>query len=98
MSAEVDEDLGTVRWFGASWHAPVCDPRSHIATPSGMSCTRCDIAIDDEDQGVTIPTMARPGLPWKATRAAWHLECWLAEVVGSVAARDLITHNPGITS
>ena len=31
---------------------------------------------------ITIPIAAAPGSPWTATRAVWHLDCWLAEVLG----------------
>ena len=39
-------------------------------------------SIGADDQGVTIPIAAAPGSPWTATRAVWHLDCWLAEVLG----------------
>ena len=73
---------GTVRWFGATWHAPVCDPGNHVDTPVGAVCIHCDAEIGADDQGVTIPIAAAPGSPWTATRAVWHLDCWLAEVLG----------------
>lgn len=70
--------FGTVRWFGQSWHAPVCDPRNRVAAPVGERCSACHIALTSNDQGVTIPhyTGAAP------KRAAWHLRCWIGEVLG----------------
>jgi hypothetical protein len=76
----MDEELGTVRWFGESWGAPVCDPRTHVDTPVGSACwghahmhgPLRPKAIEDGDQGVTIPGPDGPG--------AYHLDCWLHEV------------------
>lgn len=88
-----DDDLGTVRWFGDSWQAPVCDPRTHVDTPTGLFCTECGKPIDGDDQGVTLDLLPGAGVPW--TRAPWHLRCWLAQVLGP-NARDLLTHNPEV--
>lgn len=84
--AGVSDPQGTVRWFGTTWDALVCVPANHILTPTGMTCARCEQAIEDEDQGVTVPLLAAPGQPWKALRSAWHLDCWFSEIGIKVAA------------
>lgn len=79
-----EDDIGTVRWFGEDWGAPVCDPRAHIPVPVGMVCVGHDHMHDDrsvgiapEDQGVTVPHLAEGGL---TGRIAYHLDCWLHEI------------------
>lgn len=77
------EDIGTVRWFGESWGAPVCDPRAHVETPVDRRCFGHDHLhpagrselIEEGDQGVMIPYQA-----FKPTSIAYHLDCWLHEV------------------
>jgi len=77
-----DDDLGTVRWFGESWGAPICDPRAHVATPLGWTCAghehmhaKRSPLIEEADQGVTIPCYGR-----EVTMLAYHLNCWLHEL------------------
>ena len=72
----MSEDIGTVRWFGESWGAPVCDPRSHVETPEGSLCPQCKEVVVQGQQGVGVPYMASETYLW------WHLDCWLQEVVG----------------
>ena len=75
--------MGTVRWFGESWGAPVCEPEDHIDTPINEDCARCRGAIEEGQQGVTVPYLTgRSGEDGWMDRLAWHLDCWLAEVVG----------------
>ena len=77
----------TLRWFGESWGAPVCDPEQHVETPVGMVCIGHDHLHSDRsafivagDQGVTMPYVRRTApLVW----VAFHLECWLHEVGAS---------------
>lgn len=78
-----DDDIGTLRWFGESWGAPVCDPRAHVPTPIGWTCighehmhkVRSSL-IEEADQGVTMPSSYHG----EATTVAYHLDCWLHEV------------------
>jgi hypothetical protein len=79
---DIGDDIGTVRWFGESWGAPVCDPRAHVATPLGWQCAGHDhmhehrsALIEDGDQGVTLPYYHAA-----VTMLAYHLDCWLHEV------------------
>lgn len=67
-----DDDIGTVRWFGETWNAPVNDPRTHIDAPVGRECERCRRPIHPKDQGVTIPTHDQ--------RVVYHRNCFFAEM------------------
>jgi len=71
------DDIGTVRWFGATWGAPVNDPRAHIPTPIGEKCTRCGEIFNDRDNGISIPYS---DLESFATRIAYHRACFLADI------------------
>lgn len=71
---DTSEDIGTVRWFGTTWKAPICDPRAHVETPVGLRCARCEERIASGDRGLTVPVHP-PG-----PRLAWHLKCWLREI------------------
>jgi hypothetical protein len=73
-----DDDVGTVRWFGASWNAPVCDRRAHIETPVDQPCGACGDPIRHGDQGVSVLTFS----PLRtAPRSPYHLSCWF-RVIG----------------
>jgi hypothetical protein len=71
IEAMSEDDIGTVRWFGPSWHAPVCDPRAHVETPVGNPCAACTVALVEGDRGITVPNLGT------CERQAWHLDCWL---------------------
>lgn len=72
------DELGTVRWFGRSWDAPVCDERTHVATPRGEACDECRVPIRLGQEGIGVPG-ATGGYHW------WHLDCWLRMIVGPLA-------------
>jgi len=83
MEADLDDVIGTVRWFGKSWGAPVCDPRAHIPTPIGSRCEGCGHPVTEDDNGVTMPYWdgtSRPGF------VAFHRECNLRHVMGCSAS------------
>jgi hypothetical protein len=74
----------TIRWFGESWDAPICDPELHIEVPVGMICFGHDhmhegrtVEIMPSDQGVTMPYVREDRT---VGRCAYHLDCWLHEV------------------
>lgn len=79
----MEDDIGTLRWFGESWGAPVCDPRAHVETPVGWVCIGHDHLHDRNrsalimacDQGVTMPYYHG-----EVTMIAYHLDCWLHEI------------------
>lgn len=72
-----DDDLGTVRWFGTSWGAPVCDPRTHVTLTIRRHCVMCGESIRALDRGVTIPRGDQPG-----ERSYYHLACWMETILG----------------
>ena len=75
-----EDDIGTIRWWGKSWNAPVNHPLAEIPVPVGDSCARCNRTIVDGDQGITVPHMPFP--PDTRTTSSWHFKCWMHEIVG----------------
>lgn len=66
-----EEDLGTVRWWGESWGAPVCDERIHIPTPVREKCAECGRLIHEGHRGASILYVAT------GEYQHWHLGCSL---------------------
>ncbi len=58
-----------MKWFGPSWHAPVCDEAQHIEIPT-EPCHLCGRAFVDGDQGVLWP-LHRGGI----TDVTYHRAC-----------------------
>lgn len=82
-----------MQWFGEawpspSWPAPVCEG-PHAETPVGRTCSWCTEPICAGDNGVIMPFVgtASSGAHY-ATSAPIHKECWVRQVVGSVAHLD----------
>ena len=74
---ESDDDIGTVRWFGPTWNAPVNDPRAEISIPLGESCIRCGADFDHGNRGLGVAaseSIAPNG------QVFYHLSCFLEEV------------------
>jgi hypothetical protein len=72
-----DEGPGTTRWFGPSWGAPVCDPRTHIDTPLLIQCIVCDEWFHFGDQGITTPaSLSLSPMGY----VGYHLHCFLREI------------------
>lgn len=92
MSTE--DSIGTIRWFGRSWGAPVCDPRAHINTPPGLVCARCDGEIDEDDQGVTMPAIDLVGAEYRSHVIGYHLDCWLGSLGIGPRAHEFCDHEP----
>jgi hypothetical protein len=72
-----DDDIGTVRWFGPTWLAPVNDPRAEISVPLGENCIRCGVAFDHGDAGLGIAAsyeIAENG------QVFYHLACFLEDI------------------
>ncbi len=73
--------MGTVRWFGQSWGAPVCsDPFDHVATPVGRACLWCYELIVDGDAGLIVPHTTRQGVADEPR----HVDCFVREVLGGL--------------
>lgn len=68
--------IGTVRWFGRSWGASICDPEAQIDAPVGEECGRCALPIYEDDLGITTPLIGVEG----RDRLAYHLDCFLASL------------------
>lgn len=63
----------SLKWFGTSWGAPICDFRRHVAVPVGRPCIFCEEPIDVADAGFIDP----PGVS--------HYACFMRQIIGSVA-------------
>lgn len=63
----------SMKWFGTSWGAPVCEETRHVATPTGDACFLCKRAIEEHDRGLVTPCIDDvevKGVPS-------HLDCFL---------------------
>ena len=85
-----EEELGTVRWFGRSWGAPVCRPAANVPTPVGEPCAwgGADLPIHLGDQGVGVLDVTTGRFVW------YHLDCWLRWVAGGLASESLDPRGP----
>lgn len=43
-----------IKWFGASWGAPCCEPALHVDTPVGEFCFYCEQPIGADAQGLLV--------------------------------------------
>lgn len=69
---QLTEEIGTVRWFGDGWGAPVNDPRARVPVPVGEPCMGgCGHSIAEHDRGIGIPHLPGGHYGWH------HLGCWL---------------------
>lgn len=78
---DLTKEYGTIRWFGPSWHAPICIANTKVATPVHLPCQYCRKPIVDEDRGITLPFYK--GVNDPVTREPYHLRCF-KESVGIV--------------
>ena len=63
-----------INWFGpASWGAPICFDAPRCDIPVGTFCVRCEVAIAEHDEGVTMPGSVGP--------VTYHLACHLKSVL-----------------
>lgn len=70
----MSDDVGTVRWFGASWGAPICDPRTKIEVPIDRLCLNCGGGFFEHSRGVS--TAASFSISEEG-RVYYHLGCFL---------------------
>lgn len=82
-----DDDIGTVRWFGESWGAPICDWRAHIDNPGAARCLDCNHYIESDDQGIS--TVASLSID-PSGRVYYHLDCFLRMLGISISDAILI--------
>lgn len=93
MTDDDQGPVGTVRWWGESWGAPICDPRNHVATPVTAQCAECGLMIRAGHRGVSVPTVLGADTEaWEYRH--WHLECWLKSMGIPVAPAALRTNGP----
>lgn len=86
MGLRADEGSPSgIRWFGASWHAPVCSPDRFMSTPVGWSCFRCLFEINEEHRGIAMGLAFGDG--WSEVYE--HLACFLADL--GIEEIDLVT-------
>lgn len=80
----MDDDIGTVRWFGKPWNPEVNDPRAEIPMPVGAVCVQCFKSIEADASGLRIPHLGDriPDDPHDWEFSHYHLECWLEDILG----------------
>ncbi len=74
---------GRIRWFGASWAAPICEPGLLVPTPIGAKCFGCQELINARDQGFLVASFGmdqQENVP--KDRVAYHRECFLLSIIG----------------
>jgi hypothetical protein len=64
----------TVRWFGASWGAPICERDNECDTPS-TPCLRCGLPFGADDQGVVQANIDEHR---QLSYRGQHIDCHLA--------------------
>lgn len=75
-----------MKWFGETWHAPICEPSEHVERPEA-ECMYCDAELVDGDRGVVMPYLEDLEKP--ATWVAAHLECFLGALGLAPIAIDI---------
>lgn len=85
-----DDDDGRVRWFGDTWHAPMCEVGEKIDTPIDEPCFshNCEGKIEEGDQGIS---MIYHSLEDETHRIAMHLFCYLENTIGPQLAKEMNT-------
>lgn len=84
-----EKSMGTVRWFGASWGAPVNEAGTRVAAPVGEQCPPCDRPIQPDDRGVGVPHVGLTSYEGCGVYRWWHLDCWLREI-GAEVTREVL--------
>jgi len=83
----MDDDIGTVRWFGESWGAPINDPRAEVPVPLTDLCEACRDSFNAASQGIQMPYVGREA------PASYHLTCWLRSIGVQVTQEVLETED-----
>lgn len=69
-----------MQWFGRGWGASICEPESHVPTPAGMPCGRCEEAIEAGDFGVMMPFCMQDGNSLRPLHYACHLRSFIGGI------------------
>ncbi len=78
-------------YFGESWGATICNSIDQTPTPVGAKCGWCKEVIVEGDQGFLIPGIegefvaSESKHQYKAVVTAFHRECNLRQIIGSLA-------------
>lgn len=70
-----------MNWFGPSWGSHLNIEEDQVPVPVGQECAHCGEAIADGESGIFMMYLDHTG----ARRRPEHLECFMRQVVGSVA-------------
>lgn len=73
--------FGPMQWFGPRPFGPICEPSQERAIPVGQMCLWCDEEIVPGDSGFLAVAIDDE----VARRKAWHRECFLRTLSGSIA-------------
>lgn len=65
-----------MKWFGETWHAPICEDDRHVETPVGQSCFECHEPITERDHGLIIPYLGKAA----DSEEPWHLDCFMRSI------------------
>ena len=72
-----------MRWFGKSWGAPVCDPKTFVPWPHVPAfcrlCVECGQPIEHDQGGLMVPCLPSGSSGWHLI--GYHRGC-LFEVLG----------------
>ena len=83
----------TIRWFGPSWGAPMCQPQFRVPEPLDCECIACGKGFERSNQGVRLPHLSEPG---HVGFSHFHLGCFLVSL--GVLDEDMLARtNAGIT-
>lgn len=66
-----------IHWFGPSWGAPMCEPKSRILLPIGRTCIGCKDPFEPSARGVRLPLIEGTDDAPRASLCYWHLDCFL---------------------
>ena len=65
-----------MRWFGASWKAPVCETLQQVPVPVEERCFHCEGDFIEHDRGFVLPFESPTG-----TRDTfWHYVCLIKAI------------------
>jgi hypothetical protein len=71
----------TMQWFGPKRWGPACDDLVRVPIPVGMCCVHCEEPIGASDDGLMMLYVADSST---VSTVAWHWECHMRNIVGSV--------------
>lgn len=71
----MDDELGSLRWFGPPWGASACVPAAEVFLPAGTVCSGCLNEIGIHESGVRFPHIGA-----YKTHSWYHLNCFLTTI------------------